>query len=199
MLGENQPGCATGQHAGQGRVEERRVLVGVQDGRRLLPERAGQPPSDAEIPAGPATQAVYVHALCPQPLAERADRVEAIDRRGDPAGQPNSLRINPTQQTGGFATRWSYGWRGLMRLVYNHALGDANLSPALIWFHDLGGISPASTPNYLSGRVVLFSSVDLELSRALRLTLQHQLYDGAGRRNLLSDRDNLALSLSYSF
>lgn len=130
---------------------------------------------------------------------DRTHRSAGADGSGDPQGQPNSLRINPTQQRGGFATDWSYGWRGLMRLTYNHALAGMNVSPALILFHDLGGISPASTPNFLEGRVTALSSVDLEVSRALRITLQHQLYTGAGARNLLHDRDNLALSLSYAF
>lgn len=130
---------------------------------------------------------------------DRTHHGPGADGTGDPNGEANSLRINPTQQTSGFATSWAYGWRGLMRLTYNNALGGANLVPAVIVFHDLGGISPANIPNYVSGRKTIYAMLDVELSHALRVGVQYQVYTGGGERNVLVDRDNLSASVSYSF
>ncbi|MDI3258548.1 MAG: DUF1302 family protein [Sinobacteraceae bacterium] len=130
---------------------------------------------------------------------DRTHHSPGADGTGDPNGQPNSLRINPTQQVKGFATDFSWGYRALVRLTYDQIFAGINLMPALLLFHDLGGVSPANAPNFVSGRKTLFAVLDCELTRSLKLNLQYQIYTGGGQYNVLSDRDNLALSLSYSF
>ncbi|MCX7073018.1 MAG: DUF1302 family protein [Gammaproteobacteria bacterium] len=123
----------------------------------------------------------------------------AADGSGDPDGVANSLRINPTQQRKGFATPWAYGYRTLARLTYNNLIEGVQLLPALLLFHDLGGISSANTPNFVSGRKTLYALLDVELNQNLKLNLQYQFYTGGGIYNVLNDRDNLALSLTYAF
>lgn len=130
---------------------------------------------------------------------DRSHHSPGADGSGDPNGEANSLRINPTQQNKGFATRWTYGYRTLARLTYNNLIEGVQLLPALLLFHDLGGISSASTPNFVSGRKTLYALLDAELSDSLKVNLQYQLYTGGGLYNVLSDRDNIALSISYAF
>jgi len=130
---------------------------------------------------------------------DRTHHSPGADGSGDPAGQANSLRINPTQQNKGFATSWSWGYRVYSKLTYSDVFAGINLMPALLLFHDLGGIAPATTPNYVSGRKSICALLDAELSQSLKLNLQYQVFTGGGKYNVLSDRDNLALSLAYSF
>jgi hypothetical protein len=130
---------------------------------------------------------------------DRTHHSPGADGTGDPAGQPNSLRINPTQQNKGFATSFSWGYRALARLTYSNVFGGVNLLPAVLLFHDLGGIAPATTPNYVSGRKTIYALLDAEVTQNLKLNLQYQVFTGGGKYNVLSDRDNLALSVAYSF
>lgn len=130
---------------------------------------------------------------------DRTHHSPGADGTGDPNGQANSLRINPTQQNKGFATSWSWGYRALAKLTYSDVFAGVNLYPAVLLFHDLGGISPASTPNYVSGRKTIYALIDAEVTQSLKLNLQYQVFSGGGKYNVLSDRDNLAFSVAYSF
>lgn len=130
---------------------------------------------------------------------DRTHHSPGADGSGDPAGQTNSLRINPTQQTQGFATRYAWGYRALLRLNYDQLPWGLNLQPALLFFHDVQGVSSANTPNYLAGRKTVYAMIDSRLTPNLTLNLQYQAYTGGGRRNLLQDRDNLGFSLAYAF
>ena len=83
--------------------------------------------------------------------------------------------------------------------TYNNLIEGVQLLPALLLFHDLGGISSANTPNFVSGRKTLYALLDVELNQNLKLNLQYQFYTGGGIYNVLNDRDNLALSVTYAF
>lgn len=130
---------------------------------------------------------------------DRTHHSPGADGSGDPNGTANSLRINPTQQTKGYATAYSWGYRMLARLTYNDVFAGINLIPGVLLFHDLGGISPASTPNYVSGRKTIYTVLDCELNHGFKLNFQYQIFTGGGKYNVLSDRDNLALSVAYTF
>ncbi len=130
---------------------------------------------------------------------DRTHHSAGADGTGDPSGRPNSLRVNPTQQNKGFATSWSWGYRVLARLTYSQVFAGINFSPTVLLFHDLGGISPANTPNYISGRKTINALLDADLSQSLKVILRYQKFTGGGLYNVLSDRDNLSLSIAYSF
>ena len=130
---------------------------------------------------------------------DRTHHSPGADGSGDPAGQANSLRINPTQQVKGFATAYSWGYRALARLTYDDVYDGINLLPAILLFQDLGGISPANTPNYVSGRKTIYAILDCEVNQSLKLNFQYQVFTGGGKYNVLSDRDNMALSIAYTF
>ena len=121
------------------------------------------------------------------------------DGTGSPDGQPDSLRINPTQQTTGAATAFSWGYRLAIRSQYSHAIGNINLYPTLILFHDLGGISPVTIDNYVAGRKTINLQLDAELTQRLAVGTQYQWFTGAGRNNLRSDRDNVSLYVRVTF
>lgn len=130
---------------------------------------------------------------------DRTHHSPGADGTGDPNGEANSLRINPTQQTRGYATSFSWGYRMLARFTYNNVFAGVNLQPALLFFHDVHGISPANAPNYVEGRKTVYAVLDTQITQNFRVNLQYQLFSGGGKYNTLLDRDNIALSLAYSF
>ncbi|HUR39675.1 MAG TPA: DUF1302 family protein, partial [Verrucomicrobiae bacterium] len=107
-------------------------------------------------------------------------------------------RINPTQQTEGFADEFSWGLRSLIQLNYSN-LFDVGLTvkPTLLAFWDVEGISPSPMQNYVEGSRWLVPSLFFEYGSAITGTLIYQYFGGS--RNALSDRDNITASLSYAF
>jgi hypothetical protein len=130
---------------------------------------------------------------------DRTHHSAGADGTGDPIGTANSLRINPTQQTRGYATAFSWGYRALARFTYDNVFAGINLQPALLFFHDVHGISLANAPNYVQGRKTVYAVLDAQFTQNFRVNLQYQLFTGGGKYNTLLDRDNIALSASYAF
>lgn len=130
---------------------------------------------------------------------DRTHYSPGADGTGDPQGAPDSLRINPTQQTDGFATEFSWGYRVLTRLTYGNAIGDIALHPTLVFFHDIQGVSPSVIDNYLEGRMFGVVALDADFTQSFSGGVQYQIYAGAGQRNLRKDRDNISINLRYAF
>lgn len=121
------------------------------------------------------------------------------DGTGDPNGEGDTSRVNPTQQTNSFASQTSWGYRLLVRPSYAQILGRYTLLPTLLWQHDLQGTSPFPMQNFMEGRMSAWLLLDLELSRQARVQLGYNAYFGADDRNLLVDRDSASLAVVLEF
>lgn len=121
------------------------------------------------------------------------------DGTGQPEGEPvNTLNINPTQMTEGFADDFSWGMRTLIQATYNDLWGlGINLLPTVIAFADIEGIAPFPAQNYIEDNILIVPGLFFEIGQDWAGTILYQYHDG--ERNLLRDRDNISLSLSYSF
>jgi hypothetical protein len=109
-----------------------------------------------------------------------------------------TARINPTQQTDGFADDFAWGVRGLVQLNYSNMLFDGfNLKPTLLAFWDVEGIAPSPMQNYVKGNRWLVPAFFFELGSDWTGTLIYQYF--AGERNGLGDRDNVTASVTYAF
>ena len=129
----------------------------------------------------------------------RSHYSEGADGTGSPTNTVDPLHINPTQQKTGAATSFSYGYRVAVKAQYSNAIGDISLYPTILFFHDLGGISPATIDNYVSGRQTISAQLDAEITQRINAGMQYQIFTGAGRNNSRLDRDNLGMYLRYSF
>jgi hypothetical protein len=106
-----------------------------------------------------------------------------------PATEPSSAY--PTD------TAWGYVIAG--RFDYNNALGAVNLLPRFSFAHDVSGISPGPGGNFLEGRKALTLGLGFQYQINWEWDLSYTRYFGAGRYNLLNDRDFVAANLKYSF
>lgn len=128
-----------------------------------------------------------------------------IDGSGTPnadqAAAPAKDRINPHYQAGGFASRWSYGFRLITTADYQNLIPGDTVSPQLAFFDDLGGRSPLPTGQFLSGRKQLKLGVKLTTASNQGITtlLRYTWIWGGGAANLMSDRDYLEWSIEYDF
>lgn len=109
-----------------------------------------------------------------------------------------TLRINPTQQTEGFADDFAWGVRTLIQLNYSNVF-DAGLTikPTVLGFWDVNGIAPAPQQNYVEGNRWIVPALFFEYGSDWSGTLVYQYF--AGRYSMLGDRDNIAASVTYAF
>jgi hypothetical protein len=115
------------------------------------------------------------------------------------ADTANALRINPIQNTGGYVTPFSWGYRVGALLHYTDVLiPGLEVTPFLVYTHDVGGVSPGLAENFLEGRKIGVADLRFHYG-SFDVNLIGTFLFGGGRRNTLSDRDFVAASVTYSF
>jgi hypothetical protein len=100
---------------------------------------------------------------------------------------------------GGYTSQFSWGYRMRTSLQYNDVFAGVNLTPQLALSHDVNGYAPGPGANFIKGRKSVGMSVRADYLNEYSATLAYTSYFGGGIHNTSNDRDNLALSVSYSF
>ncbi len=121
------------------------------------------------------------------------------DTSGGPDVTSGRFR-NPQTETRGFATEFSWGLRTFMRMTYNNAFGTAfNLSPRIGYNIDMQGVSPGPGGQFVEGRKTLSLGLNGTYLEKWSADISYTRYMGAGRYNLLRDRDFASFNIKYSF
>lgn len=96
-------------------------------------------------------------------------------------------------------TKTSWGYALEFDLSYPRVWGsDWNLTQVTVFTHDVSGISPNTLP-FVKGRRSLFLGLNFDNGSVWKLQAGYAAFFGGGLNNIVRDRDNLSLSLSYSF
>jgi hypothetical protein len=98
-----------------------------------------------------------------------------------------------------FADATSWGYRVVSRLDFNNVIGPVTLSPRVAWRHDVNGNSPGPGGNFLEGRKAITFGVGANYLDRWTADLSYTDFFGAGRYNLINDRDIIAMNIKYSF
>jgi hypothetical protein len=94
-------------------------------------------------------------------------------------------------------TSWGYAFE--FDLSYPRVWGsDWNLTQVTVFTHDVGGISPNTLP-FVKGRKSLFLGMNFDNSAVWKVQAGVTAFFGGGLTNIIRDRDNASVSLSYSF
>ncbi|HLF57288.1 MAG TPA: DUF1302 domain-containing protein [Thermoanaerobaculia bacterium] len=109
-------------------------------------------------------------------------------------------KVQPaTEPESAFPTDNAWGYVIAGRLDYLNAIGAINLSPRFSFAHDVSGISPGPGGNFLEDRQALTVGLGFQYQINWEWDLAYTSYMGAGRYNLINDRDFLAANVKYSF
>ena len=106
-----------------------------------------------------------------------------------PSSEPNSA----------FADSLSWGYQLVARLDYNNAFHGVNVAPLFVYTHDVQGNTPLPMGNFVRGRKSVTVGAEFTFQNAWALDLRYVSFFGAGRYNLLGDRDYVSCNLKYSF
>ena len=98
-----------------------------------------------------------------------------------------------------FADATSWGYRMVARLDYNNAIGAVTLSPRIGWSHDVKGTTPGPGGNFVEGRKAITLGLSANYQNRWAADISYTEFFGAGRYNLINDRDFLAAELKYYF
>ncbi|MDN5862371.1 MAG: DUF1302 domain-containing protein, partial [Salinisphaera sp.] len=111
----------------------------------------------------------------------------------------NALKINPRQSNGNYVEAFTWGYRAAVLLAYQNLLWPGSvLVPTIALLHGVDGPSPGLAANFVEGRKILFLDLELQ-SGHWSFNATQTIIAGGGQANILRDRDNLSLSLSYEF
>ena len=105
----------------------------------------------------------------------------------------------PSTPLGTFADKFSWGYQVLGRLDYNNVFPNVNMQPTLAFTHDVRGNTPLPLGNYVQHRKSVNLSVEFNYRNAWSVEFRYVNFYGAGRYNLLNDRDYFATTVTYSF
>lgn len=112
----------------------------------------------------------------------------------------NASGILPlSEPASAFADSFSWGYQLVGRLDYNNAFHGVNVSPLIVYAHDVGGNTPLPLGNFLHGRKSLTIGAEFTFQNSWALDVRYVNFFGAGRYNLLGDRDYVSCNLKYSF
>ncbi len=98
-----------------------------------------------------------------------------------------------------FADATSWGYRVVSRFDFNNVFRSINLMPRVSWQHDFKGNSPGPGGNFVQGRKAASLGLTATYLEAWAVDVSYTNYFGAGRHNLINDRDFIQCNVKYSF
>ena len=98
-----------------------------------------------------------------------------------------------------FADADSWGYRAVAKLDFNNAIGSVTLSPRIAWAQDVNGNTPGPGGSFVEGRKAITFGLGADYLSTWSADLSYTDFFGAGRYNLVNDRDFVALNIKYSF
>jgi hypothetical protein len=103
------------------------------------------------------------------------------------------------EPTSAFPTATSWGYRMAAQLTYDNAIEAVNLSPRIQWAHDVQGISPQPAGPFREGRKAISIGLKATYLEEWEADIAYTNFFGAGKYNLLNDRDFFSATIKYSF
>jgi len=93
----------------------------------------------------------------------------------------------------------SWGYRLLAALSYDNVLGGLSVQPRVAWLHDVKGVTPTPGGAFVEDRKAVSVGCSVDYTNTWLLDVGYTRFFGAGRFNLLHDRDFVRLQLTYFY
>jgi hypothetical protein len=93
----------------------------------------------------------------------------------------------------------SWGYRLLAALNYDNVFGGLSVQPYVAWFQDVTGTTPTPGGAFVAGRKAFNVGVSVDYTNTWLLQLSYTNLFGAGRFNLVHDRDFVHAQLTYFY
>lgn len=108
-------------------------------------------------------------------------------------GAQNGVETTP------FPTAFAWGYRVLTKLDYNNVFAGINISPKVVFSHDVNGITPDPLFMFVEDRKTISLGVTLDYQSRWSADFSYNgFWGGLGTSNQMSDRDYVTFSIKYS-
>jgi hypothetical protein len=98
-----------------------------------------------------------------------------------------------------FPTEFAWGYRAVVKLDYTNVIGGINISPRLVFSHDVSGITPDPLFMFIEGRKSTSLGLKFDYQSRWSADLNYNsFFGGVGTTNKMEDRDYVSFSVSYS-
>jgi len=121
-------------------------------------------------------------------------------RNGGIANAPGlELPVQNGIETNPFPTEFAWGYRVITKLDYTDVFASINVSPRMVFSHDVKGITPDPLFLFVEDRKSLALGLSFDYqSRWTADVTYNSFFDGVGTTNLMEDRDYVSFSIKYS-
>lgn len=113
---------------------------------------------------------------------------------------PDGLRFNPHQAPLDlYPTAWSGGIGFVWLVRWESVVPGVSINPQVIFKRDLFGHSPGYFSNYVAGRTLWDTAIEIRYRDKASFNIGYQMWSGGGDANLFRDRDTIKAFAKYSF
>ncbi|WP_448212987.1 DUF1302 domain-containing protein [Colwellia sp. MEBiC06753] len=109
------------------------------------------------------------------------------------------LAIQDGVETNPFPTEFAWGYRALAKLDYNNVFAGINVSPRIVFSHDVKGITPDPLFLFVEDRKSIAFGIDFDYQSRWSANFGYNaFFGGVGTTNQMEDRDFISFSIKYS-
>ncbi len=121
----------------------------------------------------------------------------ATARSGSTSGL--MLDVQGGTETNPFPTEFAWGYKVIAKLDYSNVFAGVNMSPKVVFSHDVSGITPDPLFLFIEDRKSVALGLSFDYQSSWKADINYNsFFDGVGTTNQLEDRDYVSLSISYS-
>ncbi|MAG76190.1 MAG: hypothetical protein CL811_05460, partial [Colwelliaceae bacterium] len=121
-------------------------------------------------------------------------------RNGGIAGKEGlELVVQDGVETNPFPTEFAWGYRAVAKLEYNNVFAGINMSPRIVFSHDVEGITPDPLFLFIEDRKSISFGIDFDYQSRWAASFGYNaFFGGVGTTNQMEDRDFISFSVKYS-
>ncbi|PWF64314.1 hypothetical protein CBX96_06805 [Shewanella sp. BC20] len=121
-------------------------------------------------------------------------------RSGGNPDMPGIIQaVHNGPETNPFPTDFAWGYRLVAKAEFNNLFAGVNMSPRLIFSHDVDGITPDPMFLFTEGRKSVALGLNFEYQNRWGADLSYNnFFGGVGTTNAMSDRDYISFNIKYS-
>ena len=102
-------------------------------------------------------------------------------------------------ETNPFPTDFAWGYRLVAKADYNNVYKGINMSPRIIFSHDVSGITPDPMFLFTEGRKSVALGLNFDYQSRIGVDLSYNnFFGGVGTTNAMADRDYVSFNVKYS-
>jgi len=121
-------------------------------------------------------------------------------RNGGIAGKEGlELAVQDGVETNPFPDEFAWGYRAVAKLDFNNVIAGINISPRVVFSHDVEGTTPDPLFLFVEERKSVALAINFNYQSRWSADISYNgFWDGVGTTNKMEDRDYISFSIKYS-